>query len=67
MQEIVNLIVNNGVSVIIVAYFIYKDFKTSNEQLQATKEQTASNQKLIDKINQLISIMVGGENNDRKE
>ena len=61
MQEIVNLIVNNGVSVIIVAYFIYKDFKTSNEQLQATKEQTASNQKLIDKIDQLISTMAGGE------
>jgi hypothetical protein len=67
MQEIVNLIVNNGVSVIIVAYFIYKDFKTSNEQLQATKEQTASNQKLIDKIEQLISIMAGGENDVRKE
>lgn len=67
MQEIANLIVNNGVSVIIVAYFIYKDFKTSNEQLQATKEQTASNQKLIDKIDQLISIMAGGENNARKE
>lgn len=61
MQEIANLIVNNGVSVIIVAYFIYKDFKTSNEQLQATKEQTASNQKLIDKIEQLISTMAGGE------
>lgn len=67
MQEIVNLIVNNGVSVIIVAYFIYKDYKTSNEQLQATKEQTASNQKLIDKIEQLISIMAGGENDARKE
>lgn len=67
MQEIANLIVNNGVSVIIVAYFIYKDFKTSNEQLQATKEQTASNQKLIDKIEQLISIMAGGENDVRKE
>lgn len=66
MEEIANLIVNNGVSVIIVAYFIYKDFKTSNEQLQATKEQTASNQKLIDKIEQLISIMAGGENDARK-
>ena len=67
MQEIANLIVNNGVSVIIVAYFIYKDFKTSNEQMEATKEQTASNQKLIDKIEQLISIMAGGENDDRKK
>lgn len=67
MQEIVNLIVNNGISVIIVAYFIYKDFKTSNEQLQATKEQTSSNQKLIDKIEQLISIMAGGENDAREK
>lgn len=67
MQEIANLIVNNGVSVIIVAYFIYKDFKTSNEQLQATKEQTASNQKLIDKIEQLISTMAGGENDAREK
>lgn len=67
MQEIANLIVNNGVSVIIVAYFIYKDFKTSNEQMQATKEQTASNQKLIDKIEQLISIMAGGENDAREK
>lgn len=67
MQEIANLIVNNGVSVIIVAYFIYKDFKTSNEQLQATKEQTASNQKLIDKIEQLISIMAGGEDDAREK
>lgn len=67
MQEIVNLIVNNGTSVIIVAYFIYKDFKTSNEQLQATKEQTASNQKLIDKIDQLISIMAGGDIDAREK
>lgn len=67
MQEIVNLIVNNGTSVIIVAYFIYKDFKTSNEQLQATKEQTASNQKLIDKIEQLISIMAGGDIDAREK
>lgn len=67
MQEIVNLIVNNGASVIIVAYFIYKDFKTSNEQLQAAKEQTASNQKLIDKIEQLISIMAGGDIDAREK
>lgn len=67
MQEIVNLIVNNGTSVIIIAYFIYKDFKTSNEQLQATKEQTASNQKLIDKIDQLISIMAGGDIDAREK
>lgn len=59
MQDIMNMIVNNGVAVVIVAYFIYKDFKQSQEQINATKEQTASNQKLIDKIEQLLERLGG--------
>ena len=59
MQDIMNMIVNNGVAVVIVAYFIYKDFKQSQEQIYATKEQTASNQKLIDKIEQLLERLGG--------
>ena len=35
MQDIMNMIVNNGVAVVIVAYFIYKDFKQSQEQINA--------------------------------
>ena len=27
MEEIVNLIVSNGMSVVIIAYFLYKDYK----------------------------------------
>ena len=30
MTEIINLLVNNGVAVVIVAYFIYKDNKFNN-------------------------------------
>lgn len=32
MQELVNLIVNNGMSVVIIAYFLFKDYKF-NEQI----------------------------------
>lgn len=32
IEEMVNLAVNNGMSVIIIAYFLYKDYKF-NEQI----------------------------------
>lgn len=32
MNELINMIVTNGVAVVIVAYFLYKDYKF-NEQL----------------------------------
>lgn len=32
IQELVNMIVQNGMSVIIIAYFLYKDYKF-NEQI----------------------------------
>ncbi len=32
MQDLVNLIVSNGMSVVIIAYFLYKDYKF-NEQI----------------------------------
>ena len=34
METIVNLIVSNGLAVIIVAYFIFKDYKTGTQQLE---------------------------------
>ena len=66
MEDIFNLIVNNGVAIGVVTYFIYKDLKTSQATLQATKEQTESNQKLIDKIEQLIVTLTGGNKNGRE-
>ena len=34
MNDVVNLIVSNGLAVVIVAYFIFKDYKTSAQQLE---------------------------------
>lgn len=31
MEEVVNLIMNNGMAVVIVGYFLYKDFKFNNQ------------------------------------
>lgn len=31
MQELVNLIVSNGMSVVIIAYFLYKDYKFNDQ------------------------------------
>ena len=64
MEDVFNIIVNNGVAVGVVVYFIYKDLKTSQATLKATKEQTESNQKLIDKIEQLIVTLTGGGKNN---
>jgi hypothetical protein len=38
MSEIVNLLVNNGVAVVIVAYFIYKDNKFNNTLVETLTE-----------------------------
>ena len=34
MNEIINLIVSNGLAVVIVGYFILKDYRTSTQQLE---------------------------------
>lgn len=34
MNDIVNLIVNNGIAVVVVAYFIYRDCKYQNELIK---------------------------------
>ena len=31
MENVVNLIMNNGMAVVIVAYFLYKDYKFNNQ------------------------------------
>lgn len=38
MSDIVNLLVNNGVAVVIVAYFIYKDNKFNNTLVETLTE-----------------------------
>lgn len=38
MEEMVNLIVQNGMSVCIIAYFLYKDYKFNGQILQVLGE-----------------------------
>ena len=38
MEEMVNLIVSNGMSVVIIAYFLYKDYKFNDQILKVLGE-----------------------------
>jgi len=38
MEELVNLIVSNGMSVVIIAYFLYKDYKFNDQILSVLGE-----------------------------
>ena len=46
MEEIINLIVNNGVAVAVIVYFMYRDFR-----FQATLQQTLTT--LVDTVDAL--------------
>ncbi len=48
METIVNLIVSNGLAVVIVAYFIFKDYKQGVQQLAT-----------MDSINQMMGKVEG--------
>lgn len=34
MNDIVNLIVNNGIAVVVVAYFLFRDFKFNEKTIE---------------------------------
>lgn len=38
MEEMVNLIINSGMSVVIIAYFLYKDYKFNDQIIQILGE-----------------------------
>lgn len=40
MEEMVNLIVSNGMAVVIIAYFLYKDYKFNQSILNALGEMS---------------------------
>lgn len=48
MNDVVNLIVSNGLAVVIVGYFIVKDWKTATQQLD-----------LMSQINELMGRVEG--------
>lgn len=41
MDQVVNLIVSNGLAVVIVGYFIVKDWKTATSQLELMNQLNA--------------------------
>ena len=50
MTDIVNLILNSGVAVIVVAYFIFKDNKWNNELVKTLTEITVTLKTIQDDI-----------------
>lgn len=54
MQNIVNLIVNSSVSIVVIAYFMFRDYKFMNQL-------TTSIQQLVDRLDNVIRIE-GGKN-----
>ena len=38
MEELINLIVSNGMSVVIIAYFLYKDYKFNDQIVSILSE-----------------------------
>lgn len=50
MNDIVNLLVNNGVAITVLAYFIYRDAKWNNELVKTMTQMQDSLQVLTNKI-----------------
>lgn len=58
MESIVNLILNSSVSIVVIAYFMYRDYKFVNQL-------STSIQQLIDKMDYFIT-KEGGERDELK-
>lgn len=50
MQDIVNLIVQNGLAVVIVGYFIFKDYKFNGQLVNLMQQVNSTLQILNDKL-----------------
>lgn len=50
METLINLLVNNGVAVVIVAYFLFKDNKFNNELVKTLTEITLTLKMIKDDI-----------------
>lgn len=59
MNEIINIIVNNGVAVAVIVYFMYRDLKYTT-----ALNDTLS--KLVESINILNILIKGKEKNDNE-
>lgn len=54
MQNIVNLIVNSSVSIVVIAYFMFRDYKFM-------QQLTTSIQQLVDKLDGIIKLEGGNK------
>ena len=54
MENIVNLIVNSSVSIVVIAYFMFRDYKFM-------QQLTTSIQQLVDKLDGIIKLEGGKE------
>lgn len=50
MNDLINLIVNNGIAAVVVAYFMYRDYKWNNELVKTLTTIQDSLQALNNKI-----------------
>ena len=50
MNDLINLMVNNGIAVVVVAYFMYRDYKWNNELIKTMTTIQDSLQTLNNKI-----------------
>ena len=51
MNDLINLMVNNGIAVVVVAYFMYRDYKWNNELIKTMTTIQDSLQTINNKIN----------------
>lgn len=57
MGELVDLLVNNGVAIVVVGYFLFKDYKTTKERIDTDIELSKVLQSLKDSVDVLRSII----------
>lgn len=50
MNDIVNLIVNNGIAVVVVAYFLFRDYKYNSDMIV-----------ILHEIKQMVEVIKGDE------
>lgn len=54
MQELINLIITNGIAVVIVAYFLFKDYKFNGQIIE-----------LMQEIREVLAIISNKEDKER--
>ena len=57
MADLMNLILNSSVSIVVIVYFMFRDYKFM-------QQLTTSIQQLVDKINVMLSIKEEGGKKD---